>query len=405
MLDLLGELFVPDPQSIRVAKEIIALTIGFSESNWRNPSRYQARLYEAFDDQPGLDETWWPVSLCGHAGVGKSSLLKHLAAIIQKESPPALEIAGFSEPVDNKVIIYTAFSPGSTPSSILHELGGIPKVQVKHAPKGQQLMAYVAQALSRANTCAAILDENQFGTLSTDAYAMVSRNLMLPIALRVASVATLNFSLYERLAKAPPQLGDRFLSFPLLITPPNLNSGEWGEYCAALKSVLSGQLEFDPFEQQAELWRLSLGIKRYMVKLLGIAAAEASEAGAKTITWSHVGEAYASQAFGKYRVTLETISKEAIAGAPERKSDTWCPFQRSDQASHEYYEGLRTASAPGRSQSKARGALTLVEDRNLKEALQHADKGSGDPQRNGKRSAKVSDLGDWQRAAKKLQGT
>ena len=204
----------------------------------------------------------------------------------------------------------------------------------------QELRKGCRRRLYRDGVALLTADEFQFYTQSTTANTRVTQALMFLSYLGVPWVFAANYSLCHRLLSRPQEDTQRLLADPIVLLPDAPDSEAWVGYLGECVRVAGEWLQIDPVRDGKALHRYSAGLKRLVVRLVGIAYGHARESGKITISITDIERAYCSTQFTISRRDVEAIHEQQITGRMVRE-DLWCPFDLPKEISAAVFDRRR----------------------------------------------------------------
>lgn len=294
--------------------------------------------------QPEDRESEFPVLITGPSGTGKTELERAIRRLLtgrrhielDKAHGPFPQDAYRSLRVKGMQSVLEFMKPLAKPEIAAGEA----KVPVSDMPDE------CADWLYRTGTCLLGVDELQFLTQSENASTHISKVLMACMEIGVPWHYVCNYSLGWRLMKRPHEITQRLQANILILLPDPPESEDWIAILTQYQNVAGAYFEFDLVSRALELWNLSAGLKRDLVKLLVHAYRLSRHRQGEKVSWQDIQDAYTSASFSKSRQDIELLIQYAAQGGDLRK-DLRCPFEGGSitEAVEVYEDNLRQARA------------------------------------------------------------
>jgi hypothetical protein len=149
-----------------------------------------------------------------------------------------------------------------------------------------------------------------------------------------------------KLASRPAEATQRLLGRPTLLLPDRPDSEDWSSLLKEYALVGEEAFGFQLVDHTVDLWNLTAGLKRELVKLLVHAYRVARRSGSSVAHWRHVETAFFSLEFSVSRRDIDLIIAQSGQGASGR-DDLLCPFSGNEvnEQNQAYEESLRAVRA------------------------------------------------------------
>lgn len=362
-LDVLKQIFIPDPFSVDLILEVAGRAHAHS-SRFASSRNYQAALY----DPP--DAEVFPLCLTGLAGVGKSETIKALRRVL----PGPINAMS-----DHALSEHTLLSHWY--SSARGKAGGRQQLAAfLGEPSKLNAAKLLIECRRRAihnGVSLLILEELQHAN-SGAGTAKVTDLLLTVANIGVPTIYVANYSLVHRLKERNNEDKQRLLSDPKVMLPEPPGSPIWRDYIQECVAVSNHRIIADVDELSTEMYRWTFGLKRLVVLLLKQAYLEARQAGRYEIQMQDIARAYLSTPFFVNRTDVEKLQELAIQPRPSDKKrlDLVCPFEipmrtnvvafakrdRNERYIQKVYESSRTADERASAALDASKSLQTIEN-------------------------------------------
>lgn len=376
--DALGDVFVACQQSIDLGEVIVATAVHHLTKRYTDGEQDYLRRVNSrvINHEP---EFIPPIPITGHAGVGKSSIIRAISRAIG--SPTRVKVGG----LEIMPVPFAMVPVGIAKSqlAVVRRLGVVGK-------NLEDCCASAQRILYRNATGILSFGELQFVNQSSTANTLVAGILLQAGYLGVPSAYDANFSLMWRLRKRPPEERDRLLENPIVIFPDVPGSQDAIAISQAMLAVAPGIFEIDLNADGLELDVRSGGLRRMKRRLLSLAYlikrrdAKQSEV---RVSIDDIRSAYQSNLFKDSRLTIEELARRQDRSRDNKEDDLCCPFdeprtaaQARDQANCDF----RNSQV---AENEFLAALSAKEKKNL--ALQSERKVT---QRRSQASSRASEL-------------
>lgn len=358
----LSKVFVVTPRISEIIHTEIGRAIAHADIAYPDPRLMLGRVYDSW----ARDEPYMPTLVTGPAGTGKTQLELAIGRVLEGVDEVRHDQShNFPSRLHASVTVKGQASVGRALRSL-----ACPDVAsgLKKVPESE--MARECSRWLYANgTCLFGVDELQFLTQSADASVLVTRVLLAFLEIKVPWRFTANYSLCWRLLGRPSEVRQRLLGNPVVLLPEEPESGAWHSVISEYQTVGRHALSFDLTAKSVELWALSAGLKRELVKLLVHGYRLARLSGRFKISWNDIEQAYGSTEFYASRTDIELMIRYAGTGG-ELRQDLLCPF-KGDSISvpfERYQDSLRRTRVSGVAHSVQDAAMTVAERNILEQA-------------------------------------
>lgn len=320
----LEAVYVPSEFEVKFIRDRMESAYEFGRTAYQNEQCFIEMLYDldtAESRWPDCTENQFPTLLTGRAGVGKSSLLRAIARVMNdgmtlrvldahSEFPtlPAAKAAGAAQ----------EFSV----TEVLKQLAVLNLDEQKY--KQRRLRALVKSRLIQRLTCFYSYDEVQF--VSSRSLISVWNILTDLQSLRFPWVFAANYDLVTRLLKGPEQNVQRVMNKVVVLTPPLAGSDAWIDLLKEYDKVFGDTLDKKLVSLESELWDYSCGIRRILINILFHAFQISRQRSASKVSEEDI--AIASQAHG---VTCQVSSVRKQLGNSFPQKDEACPFASPEE--------------------------------------------------------------------------
>ena len=322
-------------------------------------------------------DPYTPTLFTGPAGGGKTQLRLAIGRVLNgrrelwiDESHPRLSLTDYVECVAGSQKSITG---------VLRPLAGpeiaAGRVRVKEA----ELPGKCARWQRICGVCLLGADEMQFMTQSDNASTLVTRTMLAIADVQLPWFAMTNYSLCWKLLARPAEATQRLLGRPTILLPDSPDSEDWKELLSEYEVIAGEAFAFKLTDHPIDLWNLSAGLKRELVKLLVHSYRVARRCGATGVQWQHVLLAFASVEFSVPRRDINLLIAYAAQGGELRK-DLECPFTGTevDDQKQAYSDKLRQARTAKVAEAVIVSAMTASEKQaiaGIKELSSQAEAG------------------------------
>lgn len=302
----------------------------------------------------------WPMLLTGLAGVGKSRIRLSIQRVLSGRTHLRVDDAHPEIPL----IEYTDCKIGQQ-ASVLEVLKPLAHPEIASGAikvKTSDISARCAAWQREIGSCLLGVDETQFMAQSETANTLITRTLLAIAEIGLPWFYNANYSLVWKLLARPSEAVQRLIGHPIVLLPDPPKSRDWEELMKEFDVVLEEAFKFKLRDRSVDLWNMSAGLKRELVKLLVHAYRVARHGGATMTSWAHVEQAFQSVSYSASRRDVNLLIAHAGQGGKLRK-DLRCPFEGSEIASGSaaYQEQLRGARAVVVARESVRSAMTGAE--------------------------------------------
>lgn len=336
----LKAVFIATGQTRAIIRSELERAIAYGLTAYPNRITTLQRIYSPSKQR----ESQFPVVITGPSGTGKTELEGAIRRLLKGSSHidldeghgPFPQEAYRSLRVKGMQSVLEFMKPLANPEIAV---GGA-KVPVSDMPNECAAWMY------RTGTCLLGVDELQFLTQSDNASTHISKVLMACMEIGVPWHYVCNYSLGWRLMKRPHEITQRLQANISILLPDAPDSEDWIAIIKQYQNVAGAYFEFDLRSRALELWNLSAGLKRELVKLLVHSYRLSRHRQAKKVSWRDVQDAYTSASFAKSRQDIELLIQYAAQGGELRK-DLRCPFEGGSitEAVKSYEDNLKQARA------------------------------------------------------------
>lgn len=301
-----------------------------------------------------------PTLLTGLAGVGKSRVRLSIQRVLFGRTQIRVDDAHPETPL----IDYTDCKIGQQ-SSVLEVLRPLANPEIASGTvkaNTSNISAKCAAWQRSIGACLLGVDETQFMAQSETANTLITRTLLAIGEIGLPWFYMANYSLVWKLLARPSEAIQRLIGHPIVLLPDPPKSRDWEELMKEFDVVLGAAFEFKLSDRSVDLWNMSAGLKRELVKLLVQAYRMARHGGATMTSWAHVEHAFQSVSFSASRRDVNLLIAHASQGGKLRK-DLRCPFEGPEIAScgAAYQEQLRGARAVVVARESVKSAMTGAE--------------------------------------------
>lgn len=338
--EALKSVFIATAQSRAIIRSELERAIAYGLVAYPDRITTMQRAYSPLKER-GSE---FPVVITGPSGTGKTELERAMRRLLtgrrhikpDKSHGPFPQDAYRSLRVKGMQSVLKFMKPLAAPEIA----SGEARVAVSDMPDE------CAAWLYKTGTCLLGVDELQFLTQSDNASTHISKVLMACMEIGVPWHYVCNYSLGWRLKKRPHEITQRLQANILILLPDPPASEDWIAILGQYQYIAGAYFEFDLTSRGLELWNLSAGLKRELVKLLVHAYRLSRHRQAKKVSWKDIQDAFTSASFSKSREDIELLIKYAAQGG-ELREDLRCPFEGGSitEAIKSYEHNLRQARA------------------------------------------------------------
>ncbi|WP_324779780.1 hypothetical protein [Thiobacillus sedimenti] len=334
----LKAVFIATAQSRAIIRSELERAIAYGLVAYPNRIATLQRIYSPPEER----ESEFPVVITGPSGTGKTELEKAIRRLLMgrrhidlgEAHGPFPQDAYRSLRVKGMQSVLEFMKPLAKPEIALGEA----KARVSDMPNE------CAAWLYRTGTCLLGVDELQFLTQSDNASTHISKVLMACMEIGIPWHYVCNYSLGWRLMKRPHEITQRLQANISILVPDPPASEDWIAILKQYQKIAKAYFEFELTSHALELWNLSAGLKRELVKLLVLAYRLSRHRQVGKVSWKDIQDAYTSASFSKSRKDIELLIRYAAQGG-ELRDDLRCPFTGGSitQAIEAYENNLRNA--------------------------------------------------------------
>lgn len=348
--DALSRPFIPTEGDVDVA---IAMTMKARAHYWNHYKTPQDYIAKVMRD-PGS----WKVSMTsitcftGPAGVGKSSFTNALARVMPAPRYGVDIGAGHRA---NVLGCWRFSAEGQrTAMGICSNLAPA-ELMLNKRYRLEELTKRNSRVAYRDFIGLLIMDEMQSVTqdqLGSTRLTEIIWNLAL-VGSPFMFVA--NYSACHKLLMRAEEEIDRIMEEPMVLLPCSPDSKDWSEYLEEVARILGPSLRVNLSVHRNFIFRLSAGLKRYVVKLFVRAYVSSTMAGRTFVDVDDIQNAYDDVSYSQYRHRVESIMDAFTSSGPvSRTGKNDCPFG-APQVVAEVYARL---DAENRSRSFAKAVAS-----------------------------------------------
>lgn len=331
-----AQLFVPTEQVVDVVERLVGLARAHCSTTYTDSATFAAGCHSR---QPPTAAHGQLVCLTGLGGVGKSSLLARVAAILREIAPRSIVCGGVGEfacvPAW-RLLIGNSRSEREVLNA-LHQQAIESELDAEDLPaENRELPTPPVSIAGILDECrrrgyrnqvgALLVDEMQFMTRSASANTLVTSLLLHLRSIGVPCVFAANYSLGHRLLRRNHEDTDRIFEVaPIVLLPEAMDSRDWVETVRGFVAISPQVFDLDVDEHAQRIHGFCFGVNRYLGRLIRVAYRRARKA-KSCITIRTLQEAYDSKDFAYERrqvVELERISLGVVAAG----KDLVCPFE------------------------------------------------------------------------------
>ena len=354
----LSGVFVPTARACEIMKRVI--DAGHAHALAFHADR-KAHLYRCYRQDLDI-EPYAPMMLTGLAGTGKSAIRRAIGRLLESQGEVKLDADHEAAPLVPVQAIEVRAR--ASISAMLTPLAS-EDVRTKESKiSASELPDNCAHWLYLTGTCLVLADELQFLTLSKVANAKITEALLVISYLRTPWFVAANFSLIHRLKARAIEERQRLLAQLILLVPDPPDSADWLEVLQEYQCVAKGLFDFDFVAKAADLWCLTAGLKRVLIKLLCLAFRLAREAGYASVSWELIGTAYRAHEYAPTRGDVESLVLHGFRGEG-LCDDLKSPFDDVHAEIEAYNASLRRVRKAMVAAAARESSLTASEQRNL----------------------------------------
>ena len=207
-----------------------------------------------------------PILLTGLAGVGKSRIRLSLQRILSGNRHISIDDAHPEIPL----VDYTDCKIGQQ-SSVLAVLSSLARPEIASGgvrAKTNRISALCASWQRQIGSCLLGVDETQFIAQSETANTLITRILLAIAEIGLPWYYISNYSLVWKLLDRPSEAVQRLIGHPIVLLPDPPNSKDWQNLIEEFDVVSEAAFDFKLRDRSVDLWNMSAGLKRELVKLL-----------------------------------------------------------------------------------------------------------------------------------------
>ena len=314
----LSSLFVPNHQAVEIAARAMGMAQAHHVRYYSDPANFARGV---FATKSPLSPGRVPVCLTGLAGVGKSSLLSRIVALMP--APCEVRVPQYSKYVIEAVWHYRVRGRPTLAQCYLDLL--CPEDEGKNRYNARVLDELVRKRAYRHGVSMLVADELQFLTRSARANVLATTFVLALADIGVPFIYGANYSLVRRLLARPQEDIDRLLAHPIVLMPPASDSAEWRELLAQYTATLPGVLRIGREGDVEKIHFLTAGLPRKLKSLVLTAFRRMRSAGEKWIDLVALERAYESEEFSTNRTEVVEINQALLTGNTRRR-DLLCPL-------------------------------------------------------------------------------
>ncbi len=267
--------------------------------------------------------------LTGHAGVGKSALIRAARRLVPNDL--TVEPSKALPPFRISPWLHLDIKANIRAPDLLNEAMSSAGVDEVFTLGGPKEFSRGAQRLYQAGACGVLLDELQFINRSTGASTLTVKILTRLTELQLPIAYACNYSLGHKLKRRPPEDVTRLMSSPLIVLPDLAADPAFVGYLEDIKIVMDGVLKIDAEGDAAEIHNMTFGLRRLVIRLIACAYVIARELPGKPrslpcVTMEHLKAAYLHVDFQFDRLAVEQCQNAAL-GFSGVAEDYLCPFE------------------------------------------------------------------------------
>jgi energy-coupling factor transporter ATP-binding protein EcfA2 len=313
---LLEDRIVITPNLIAAAEKIIDHFEFYAKSRYPSGQEFARRLHLCDAELIALHPAMEPICITGLSGVGKSTLVRLLIALLdQRKLTIEIEVGTFPLTALDVLKLGNASIAATVVSrSSLTDPAWVPKNRAK-------LDAYMRAAYA-SGLLGFCVDEFQFATSSSNANAKVTNILLGLCSYGVPWFYVCNYSLLKKLLGRNHEDRARILANIHRVDPISSQSDEGPRYVRVLLSGLEDKFDIDSEDFCRKTIGYSGGLARNISHLLSIACGVASnETGDFQVTGDHIDAAYRSEDYSSYRADVEALNRTSQSRANNKRTD------------------------------------------------------------------------------------
>lgn len=358
----LESVYYPTAQSVDILHGWTGLAYQHCLDYYPSKSFYKSRIYS---EESPLPEFSFLYCLTGHAGSGKTELVKTFSRI--QEPASTVQIDPEHSPFPLVSTWNITIHANATSKDVLSTLSG-------GVGSPRDLVKMCRRRAYRDGVAFLLEDEFQFATGSSSANARVTQMLLASGYIGLPCAIVANFSLLHRLMKRPAEDRHRLLSNPIVLLPEHPESEDWCKMLDAQKAAAPNILVFDAKKNGPTIHRYSAGDLRAEVALL-LCAYEIGRASNGVVGLREIEAAYHSTEYTAYRRDVEAITQLSLGDRKMRKlrPDLWCPLDLPADATARFATHAREARQERADDQATRDSLTPEEQTALR-AKERANK-------------------------------
>lgn len=313
----LEQIFIPNEFATNFMAEMIESSAWFCSLKYPDEISYNRSIFHP------SNEEMIPVCLTGLAGVGKTALLKALIKVLPDPVKYSSKILGTN--VDLISYWMATGRDKGTPKQLLSDMvestnsGSVNRTLTAH-----HLLVMARSFAGKHGLALIVMDEMQHVTLS-NATALITSQILTLSKLGVPILYVSNYSLQNSLFDRNAEDKQRLTANPRILEPDEPEGDDWKVYVDECVRVVGVYIAVSAKNLSSELHKMTFGLKRFVVRILTIAYAEARRKGRNSIELSDVDTAYASAEYTSARAEVLVLKKQLIEQRCVRR-DLWCPY-------------------------------------------------------------------------------
>ncbi len=386
--DGLRAVFLPTARCCELIRNEVERALAHAVKIYTHPTVVLRAAYSDF----ALGDTYVPTLISGPAGSGKTQLRLAIGRVLSERTELCVDEAHPTVPL----VEYADCVIGSQRSvaGVLQTLASPEVAKGNVRLREADLPRACARWQRVSGTCLLGVDEMQFMAQSSSASTLITRTMLSIAEIQIPWFVIANYSLGWKLASRPAEATQRLLGRPTLLLPDRPDSEDWSSLLKEYALVGEEAFGFQLLDHTVDLWNLTAGLKRELVKLLVHAYRVARRSGSSVARWEHVEAAFHSLEFSVSRRDIDLLIAHSGQGV-SRRADLLCPFSGNEvnEQAQTYEESLRAVRAAALAGKVIAAAMNSGE----KEAIQglKASDGGADsadssqavsPKRRGKRT-------------------